>query len=572
MVHARAKKAKGDEAFEKKKQKIGRKKLAPATATRAEIHARTLRVQARATPTLAAGSASLLQVTDATAALSAPTHRSFSEDMIGIRHYKEGVRKSSFESLFEALFRRCSLGPVQRLQLLIASLDGLTDTDSGVRHEATRILRTMLAENAGQPDASVAMRVLDGSRIALTHASGGVRRCGCEVVQALVSSWPGLVRRLLQPGEGGKLLNWAADVAIGHVASLPVVEALFRELLEPLYSGAAPPSTLSAGEVLALYDKIVPWLSTLWKESVELQAALFRSSETVSKALCCGKILALFSAALQAHGALSKAHTKRLRDLLLVRVPLSMRDMSSAHSEHARALALVIAEACVPISTLYDDAFRAISTFVTVSIASSQSSSLSSLVRVENLVLTVLKAQPATLATRLVDAVPALLNLVIRSAPVCSSGSLLAQVFDLAVQILLQCCAVEGYTQEALTYLGAAVDLTPRLLFASRRLPPADADRVVHATLKLLWGIFSSRHGVVRMLDLSSFEGRLHSVLFGFQRPGEGGERVAGILPDKAATMERRDGTGYPAGGCALVQMANHVMYYVTLSPGWQGM
>ena len=45
-MRGKAKKAKGDDAFKKKKRKVGRKKLAPATATRAEIHARTLRLAA----------------------------------------------------------------------------------------------------------------------------------------------------------------------------------------------------------------------------------------------------------------------------------------------------------------------------------------------------------------------------------------------------------------------------------------------------------------------------------------------------------------------------------------------
>lgn len=35
MVRVKAKKQKGDDAFAKRKQKVGRKKLAPATATRA---------------------------------------------------------------------------------------------------------------------------------------------------------------------------------------------------------------------------------------------------------------------------------------------------------------------------------------------------------------------------------------------------------------------------------------------------------------------------------------------------------------------------------------------------------
>jgi hypothetical protein len=538
MVHARAKKAKGDEAFQARKQKVGRKKLAPATATRAEVHARTLRVQARATPTVPGDAA--------TATVSAPTQRSFTEDMTGTRHYKEGVRKSAFESLFDAAFRRCCLGPVQRLQLVIGSLDALTDTDAGVRHEAVRILQTLLAESR-VPDPSIAARILDACRIAMTHATGGVRQRGCEVLQALVLSWPGTVKSILAPGEGAKLLQWAADVATGHVASLPALEALVQEV-----SGPAA-ACLSAPEAQSFYDRIVPWLATLWKESVELQGALFRSAESSAKAMSCGRILALLSVDLHARGTLSKAHMKRLRELMLFRVPLSMREMSSAHNEHSRGLALVIAEACVPIAAHYDDAFRAIASFVTVSIASLQDSSLTSLLRIERLVLQVLAAQSASLVLRLVDTVPALLSLVIRSASPATGGSQLAQVFGLAVEILKRCCDVDGYSSEALSFLAGAVDLTPRLLFASRRLPQGDADRVAHETLRLLWRLFSSRHDVLRAMDVPSLDGRLQAVLFGFERPCEGSvSRVAGILPDESS-----------GHSTAMRRLASHLAYYI---------
>lgn len=627
MVHARAKKAKGDDAFTTRKQKVGRKKLAPATATRAEVHARTLRIQARATPTAITmgGPAAAAAAQDASSApagakmsvtrggagiasTAPPAQRTFGEDMVGIRHYKESVRKSCFESLYDAAFQRRGLGPVQRLQLVISSLDALTDTDVGVRHEATRIVRTLLHESSAVPDASVAARVLDGTRIALTHAQGGVRRCGCEVLLSLLKSWPGQVRSLLLqqqqvPGESAKLVHWTVDVATGHVASLPAVEALCKELLAPPTDSLRAPTSasssssisalvLTAGEVLALCDKIVPWLSTLWKESVELQAALFRSPETVAKALCCGKILTSLALALQHYGVLSKAFKKRLRDLLLERVPLSMRDMSSAHSEQARALALVIAEACVPIAAVYHDAFRAIPTYVTVSIASVQATT--SLVRVEQLVLAVLTTQPAALALRLVDAVPALLNHVIRSASRgggADGGALQPEVFDLAVAILLQCCALDGYAAEPLTYLGKAVDLVPRLLFASRRLPADGAARVALASLQLLWHVFASAHPVAQVLDLPSFEARLQSVLFGFDKtpsavdgPAESeatgggssgggggaaaGDRVPGIL-NEGDVRQQVAGSSAAAGGCAavsLLQLARHVLYYIGAS------
>ncbi|WP_233356106.1 hypothetical protein, partial [Vibrio cholerae] len=44
MVRLKDKKKKGDDAFKDRKQKVGKKKLAPATATRAEVHATALRI------------------------------------------------------------------------------------------------------------------------------------------------------------------------------------------------------------------------------------------------------------------------------------------------------------------------------------------------------------------------------------------------------------------------------------------------------------------------------------------------------------------------------------------------
>ena len=595
MVHARAKKAKGDDAFTAKKQKIGRKKLAPVTATRAEVHAATLRIQSRATPT--AGTAPTASATvvaegnDATNAAaattskkkqgilafkaSAPAQHSFGEDMVASRHYKESVRKSSFESMHDA-FRRGELGPVQKLQLVVAALDTLTDTDVGVRHEAARVLLAVLSVT--EPDGSIAARMLDSCRIALTHASGGVRKCGSEVLLSLVKNWPGLTRLLLLPEEAAKMLNWATDVAIGHVGSLPTVEALCSELLLGSVSSSLVSSSASLGVtttsvkplfiiggdvLLSFYDKIAPWLSTMWKESVELQAALFRSSETVAKALSAAKILSLLSCALQQQGILSKAHKKRLRDLFLTRVPISMREMSSSHNENARSLALAIAEGCVPIATLYDDAYRTISTFVTVTISSSSSSnsasSCATLVAVEALVLRVISSQPQ-IAVKLIGTVPALMNLVIRSTSnLGSSQGVGAQsssslVFELAAQILLNCCALEAYSHEGLTYLSAAIELTPRFLFGARRLPPADADRIASTTLRLLWNVFASCHPVVKLVDRSSLEAKLQSI-FGFQRTTSEGqvEEVPGIL---AWSSE-------PSTAKSTCVLAKHLFHYI---------
>lgn len=177
MVHSRQKKLKGDDAFAKKKQKVGKKKLAPATATRAEVHARTLRI-----------SSSVKNIGDtvpqfANAAISGP-RRTFRENIIAASHYREGVRKSAFQALhLDVTQPESHMGPVFQIQLMTLALDAMTDTDVTVRHEVVRTLSALLRRV--QPDVHTASAVLQSCHIALTHAVTGVRRTGVEVLDAL---------------------------------------------------------------------------------------------------------------------------------------------------------------------------------------------------------------------------------------------------------------------------------------------------------------------------------------------------------------------------------------------------
>ncbi|KAG5482695.1 hypothetical protein CUR178_06732 [Leishmania enriettii] len=119
MVRTREKKSKGDSAFTKRKQKVGRKKLAPATATRAEVHARTLRLTtptamstAMASPYAkdpAAHPASS-ETTSAGMKDSESKHKrpviavqNFSELLSAMRHYKAAQRASAFATLTRLL-------------------------------------------------------------------------------------------------------------------------------------------------------------------------------------------------------------------------------------------------------------------------------------------------------------------------------------------------------------------------------------------------------------------------------------------------------------------------------------
>ncbi|KAG5509103.1 hypothetical protein JKF63_06112 [Porcisia hertigi] len=119
MVRTREKKPKGDSAFTTRKQKVGRKKLAPATATRAEVHARTLRL-ATSTAMSSAMAAPYVKdpATHPAASATAPADlsdnesrrkrpvisvQSFSELLSGTHHYKAAQRASAFATLTRLL-------------------------------------------------------------------------------------------------------------------------------------------------------------------------------------------------------------------------------------------------------------------------------------------------------------------------------------------------------------------------------------------------------------------------------------------------------------------------------------
>ncbi|KAG5482871.1 hypothetical protein LSCM1_06905 [Leishmania martiniquensis] len=119
MVRTREKKSKGDSAFTKRKQKVGRKKLAPATATRAEVHARTLRLvtstamsAAMASPHVkdpaahpASSETTSAGMKDSELRCKRPviSVQSFSELLSVMRHYKAAQRASAFATLTRLL-------------------------------------------------------------------------------------------------------------------------------------------------------------------------------------------------------------------------------------------------------------------------------------------------------------------------------------------------------------------------------------------------------------------------------------------------------------------------------------
>ncbi|RNF08029.1 hypothetical protein TraAM80_02962 [Trypanosoma rangeli] len=182
MVRVKAKARKGDDAFQTRKQKVGRKKLAPATATRAEVHARTLRVTtpsaiAYVNPEEDAGAAADPEQRrqkrprrdeehqQLAAVSSEKLHRDFKEQLSNTRHYKKSFRGAGFMSLVRAIAANYEalhviaqisstavtdlsdaalLSPIEILSAFTSALDAMSDTDGDVRRAALATLKIIL--------------------------------------------------------------------------------------------------------------------------------------------------------------------------------------------------------------------------------------------------------------------------------------------------------------------------------------------------------------------------------------------------------------------------------------------
>jgi hypothetical protein len=166
MVRTKEKKAKGDSAFTKQKQKVGRKKLAPATATRAEVHARTLRLATSTamTAAMAAPHAADPATHPASSATTTAGQRAaatdkrkrpviavqnFSELLAGTHHYKSAQRASAFATLTRLLI-------VQREKEAAAAAAFSAGTRGGVTGAFDEYMRYAAAKNAAATDAATA--------------------------------------------------------------------------------------------------------------------------------------------------------------------------------------------------------------------------------------------------------------------------------------------------------------------------------------------------------------------------------------------------------------------------------
>ncbi|CAJ1020106.1 hypothetical protein, conserved [Leishmania lindenbergi] len=304
MVRTREKKPKGDSAFAIRRQKVGRKKLAPATVTRAEVHARTLRL-ATSTAMSAAMAAPCVkdpaahpassEMTSAGMRNSESKHKrpiiavqSFSELLSATRHYKPAQRASAFATLTRLLriqrekdcvaaaaaaaksnvfeeYMRCAaaaervpspsdtsptrlsgLSPLERLKSFAAALEAVTDTDDDVRREALQSLQVLVDYQwiSCKRDGSLAPTPSSSLGPNPTHEAADLQRCNALLLNR-------------QDGDGGRCSSAAVPGGVLESTSVDRVQAILQAVHVAL-THALKPVRLSGVELLSLLLQVAP--------------------------------------------------------------------------------------------------------------------------------------------------------------------------------------------------------------------------------------------------------------------------------------------------------------------------
>jgi hypothetical protein len=191
MVNKQNSKTAGDGAFKERKQKVGKKKLAPVSATRAEVHARTLRVVMPGEVLAEQERQRALGVAQCAAeeGVGNVGAKVIRECLANVGHYRSNQRLSGFVAALKWLQnppnRLGLVAPVRTLQLLEAALASVTDTEDDSRTAAVACIvflsnHTLQANPAMRvPVAPVFLRHLN---VALTHASKMVRQDALDAV------------------------------------------------------------------------------------------------------------------------------------------------------------------------------------------------------------------------------------------------------------------------------------------------------------------------------------------------------------------------------------------------------
>lgn len=206
MVRTKAKKSKGDDAFTKRKQKTGRKKLAPVTDTRAEVHARSLYVS---TPSVISKETQYLN--NAVLGKNEEDHgsgpifschgsgqkESVKELLRGATHYKSSHRSSCYASVARMMLqaeRRRKADRIAKVRRGMVSSFPVLKRISGIDQEKgkTSELENLheKKKDEGEQDKVEPMEKLRAFSLALeamTDTDDAVRRSALTVLQALFS-------------------------------------------------------------------------------------------------------------------------------------------------------------------------------------------------------------------------------------------------------------------------------------------------------------------------------------------------------------------------------------------------
>lgn len=533
-MRIKAKKAKGDEAFTTKKQKVGRKKLAPATATRAEVHARTLFIN-NAISNDGEG--------DDDADGGVIPLRSFHENITAAGHYRENVRRGAMNAILAHLVAEgASISPVQRLQALNTALDTLTDTDGETRNRAVKAFEEIIKHSA--PDTDTMHFVLRHTHIALTHALGGVKKAGVEVVASLLRFWKGAIRDAAASFDTVQIVVRVAEVVcVGKAPQLAVLASLLEEVCGTSYDRAVSDSRqsatiLSVPAATKLFESWSGSLGLMWKESMEMQGELFRQATALDRAVAIARCFAAMATFLQSRGCLVKHHARFLKEMLVVKVSFDLvsGEGTATTSDARLRLARYVAAACIPILHNSDEAFRWFHMCVTICLSNG-----SSAIALELLQRAV--ALHPLLVVRMSSLLAPLLNTMIRN------GSQSVDIAAACGELLQRFFAVDTYPNETLAALAGALNLVPRVLFSIRRLEREARSRITERFLRTVWLVCTQRHPVLRVLDLASFAETMQSI---FGMVTGDGTVVPGVLEGASDDVAK---------------LGVHLFYYLGVSP-----
>lgn len=504
MVRQAKKAAKGDDAFSTKKQKVGRKKLAPATSTRAEVHARTLRIN----------NAVVVDNEEEDKETGVIPHRNFAENVTACNHYRATVRSGAIGSMVAQVSEEGKkLSPVHRLQALIVALSNISDTDKTVRQRSVALVENILKFT--DSDTQTLVNILQYTHIALTHAVFDVRRSGLEVIRAVLTYWPQSLRKRDVAIDSVQIVDRVFEIS--SASAQPDFATLALLLAELLADGSSQVPSVLCAAMSTFLERNSSAILVKWKEHMEQRYALFREPRSVERACALAAVASTIGIYLRKHNHLNKTNSRFMREMFVARVPFTMEDLCSGKNPRSVDFASAVATGCVPLlQNTSDDAFRCVNVFLTSSISVAPLEATLGHLRLVTRIV-------PQLNSRFCGLMPPLLQTLSRQVTANGfSSKLVTQCAEL-MEIFL---AITDPSVEVLQHLASCMHLACRVLFACRRYEPEPAQSVGYAFLQLLWNIVTSRHPVMAVVDVKSFTDALQSI-FGV---GNETQFVSGIL------------------------------------------